>query len=140
MEFNATFLISAISFIIFTVIMNKIFYRPLENIMDEREKFIRDSFSDAQNSTEKADSLLKERDEKLEKSVGDAKKLVADRVNAANENSRALTDEAKQKSRDEIFNAKQQFVSQLSDSEKEFYDKAESLAEVISSKVLGGRV
>ena len=108
--------------------------------MDEREKFIRDSFSDAQNSTEKADSLLKERDEKLEKSVGDAKKLVADRVNAANENSRALTDEAKQKSRDEIFNAKQQFVSQLSDSEKEFYDKAESLAEVISSKVLGGRV
>lgn len=49
MEFNATFLISAISFILFTLIMNKIFYKPLERVMDERQKFIDDTKSDAKN-------------------------------------------------------------------------------------------
>ena len=38
MEFNATFIITAISFIIFVFLMNTILYRPLEKIVDERAK------------------------------------------------------------------------------------------------------
>lgn len=37
MEFNATFIITTISFILFTFIMNKIFYAPLGKIIDERQ-------------------------------------------------------------------------------------------------------
>ena len=36
MEFNATFFVTAISFIVFTFIMNKIFYTPLTKVIDER--------------------------------------------------------------------------------------------------------
>ena len=68
MEFNATFLISAISFIIFTLIMNKIFYSPLERVINEREKFINDTKLETQNTNIKADTIIKERDEKLNKS------------------------------------------------------------------------
>ena len=84
MEFNATFLVSVISFIIFTIIMNKIFYKPLENIMDERQKFIDDAKSDALNSNNRADAILKEKQDRLNKSASDSKKLVADKINAAN--------------------------------------------------------
>ena len=65
MEFNATFLVSVISFIIFTIIMNKIFYKPLENVMDERQKFIDDAKSDALNSNNRADAILKEKEDRL---------------------------------------------------------------------------
>ena len=86
MEFNATFLVSAISFIIFTVIMNKIFYKPLEAVMDERQRVINDAKSDALNSDNRANAILKDRDERLNKSLAESKKIVADKVNEANEN------------------------------------------------------
>ena len=74
MEFNATFLVSAISFILFTLIMNKIFYKPLEKVMAERQKFIDDAKTDAFNSSSKADAILKDREDRLNKSTADSKK------------------------------------------------------------------
>ena len=62
--------------------------------------------NDALFSNNKAEAILKDRDDKLSKSVADAKKLVADKVNEANENSRTLTGKAKQKSMEEITSAK----------------------------------
>ena len=91
MEFNATFLISAISFILFTVIMNKIFYKPIGNIINERQKFIDDTLGNAKTFDEKADAILKDRDEKLNKSNADAKRIIADKKNEANQNARDLT-------------------------------------------------
>lgn len=137
MEFNATFLVSVISFIIFTIIMNKIFYKPLENVMDERQKFIDDAKSDALNSNNRADAILKEKEDRLNKSAFDSKKLVADKINAANENSKTLTDNAKQKSQDEISSAKSNLQNEALQTSEELKSKVKDLAEVISSKVLG---
>lgn len=137
MEFNATFLISVISFILFTIIMNKIFYKPLENIMNERQKFINDNIVDAKYSSERADNLLKDRDDKFNKSVEASKKLVADKINEANKNSAALTTNAKQKSAEEIILAKNKLTEQAIQTENELNSKVTDLAEVISSKLLG---
>ena len=134
MEFNATFLVSAISFILFTIIMNKIFYKPLESVMNEREKFINDNIYDAKLSSDKADAITKDREEKLGKSLVDAKALVARKINNANENSRNLTDQAKQKSKEDIKSAKDALLNEAENSERDL--KIEELADVIYSKVL----
>ncbi len=137
MEFNATFLVSAVSFIIFTVIMNIIFYKPLGRVICERQKYLDETKNDALNSSNKADAILKDRDDRLNKSVADAKKLVADKVNEANENSRAKTSEAKQKSMEEITSAKSSLQTEANQYTEELKTKVKDLAEVISSKVLG---
>ena len=137
MEFNATFLVSAISFIVFTFVMNKIFYNPLGRVISERQKFLDETKNDALFSNNKAEAILKDRDDKLSKSVADAKKLVADKVNEANENSRAKTSEAKQKSMEEITSAKLSLHDEANQSKEELKNKVKDLAEVISSKVLG---
>lgn len=134
MEFNATFLVSAISFILFTIIMNKIFYKPLESVMNEREKFINDNIYDAKLSSDKADAITKDRDEKLSKSQVDAKSLVARKINDANENSRNLTDQAKQKSKEDIKSAKDALIKEAESTERDL--KIEELADIIYSKVL----
>ena len=134
MEFNATFLVSAISFILFTIIMNKIFYKPLESVMNEREKFINDNIYDAKLSSDKADAITKDREEKLGKSLVDAKALVARKINDANKNSRNLTDQAKQKSKEDIKSAKDALLNEAENSERDL--KIEELADVIYSKVL----
>ncbi len=137
MEFNATFLVSAISFIVFTFVMNKIFYNPLGRVISERQKFLDETRNDALFSNNKAEAILKDRDDKLSKSVADAKKLVADKVNEANENSRTLTGKAKQKSMEEITSAKLSLHDEANQSKEELKNKVKDLAEVISSKVLG---
>ena len=134
MEFNATFLVSAISFILFTIIMNKIFYKPLESVMNEREKFINDNIYDAKLSSDKADAITKDRDEKLSKSQVDAKSLVARKINNANENSRNITDQAKQKSKEDIKSAKDALIKEAESTERDL--KIEELADVIYSKIL----
>ena len=58
MEFNATFFVTAISFIVFTFIMNKIFYTPLTKVIDEREEFINNAVTEAKDNTNQAENLL----------------------------------------------------------------------------------
>ena len=137
MEFNATFLVSAISFIVFTFVMNKIFYNPLGRVISERQKFLDETRNDALFSNNKAEAIIKDRDDKLSKSVADAKRLVADKVNEANENSRTLTGKAKQKSMEEITSAKLSLHDEANQSKEELKNKVKDLEEIISSKVLG---
>ena len=58
MEFNATFLITIISFITFTILMNAILYRPLERIVDERKELIEKNYSDGESAKLEAKSLM----------------------------------------------------------------------------------
>ena len=45
MEFDATFLIAVISFIVFVLLMNKIFYAPVLKIMQARQSFVEKNYS-----------------------------------------------------------------------------------------------
>lgn len=136
MEFNATFLVSAISFILFTLIMNKIFYKPLENIINEREKFINDNIVDAKFSNDKANAILKAKEEKLAKTEVDAKQLVTKKINQANEKSRNKTEQAKQKTKEDISSAKQALLEEAEQTKEEFAKQVEEISEIITSKVL----
>ena len=62
MEFNATFLVSIVSFLLFVGIMNKIFYAPLTNVMTERKDLLDTNYSDAKRFDDDAQAILKDRD------------------------------------------------------------------------------
>ena len=136
MEFNATFLISAISFILFTLIMNKIFYKPLEKIMDERENFINDNLNDAKNSKDKAEFLLKDKDEKLAKSLIEARTIISKEVDATNKQSVQITAQAKQKSKEDIDLAKQTLSNEVDGFEGELKSKISEQADFLKDKII----
>ncbi len=58
MEFNATFIVSAISFIVFTIIMNAIFYKPIQKIVTERQKFIDENYEEAKKHKANSEKIL----------------------------------------------------------------------------------
>jgi F-type H+-transporting ATPase subunit b len=118
--------------------MNAIFYKPITNIIEERNRFINDNELDAQNSSQLADKYLKNREELLSKSIIDAKKLIAEKVNAANETSRSITEQAKQKTKEDMITSKATLLSQVADNETELNSKIEDIAALISTKILGG--
>ena len=75
LEFNATFLVSMISFIVFIIIMNAIFYKPILGVIEERENFINDHYNDAKNSKDKAQSLLEQKEKRLNDTLSESKKI-----------------------------------------------------------------
>ncbi len=137
MEFNATFLISIISFLVFTFIMNKIFYAPLEKIISERDSIINTNYADAENAKNQALSINNTRKDRISKTQKEAKKLISDKVNDANINSKNLTQEAKNFSQEKINSAKENLHCEAVKTTEELKSKVKDLAEIISTKVLG---
>ena len=137
MEFNATFLVSAISFLVFTYIMNLIFYKPLEKIINERQSIIDGSFPEAEASKQAAGSIRLEREQKLSETLKQSKKIISDKVNEAKNNSKSLTGEAKNFSQEQINSAKENLNNEAEKTSEELKLKVKDLAEIISAKVLG---
>lgn len=46
-EFNGTFIVAMLSFVVFLLIMNAIFYRPILNIIRKRDEYINTNYEDS---------------------------------------------------------------------------------------------
>ena len=137
MEFNATFIVSVISFIVFTFLMNIIFYAPISKVKYEREKIITDTLNDAEKSKKEADLLNNEREQKILQATEEGKRIISTTVDKANTKSSKITSDAKEKSVAEISEQKQTLIEEAELSRKELNASAKSIAEGIVSKILG---
>ena len=137
MEFNATFLVSAISFLVFVFIMNKIFYAPLTDIIEKREKLVDDTLNEAKNSRDKASGILTERENKLTKARDDSKKIISSSVEKANADSKEMILKAKDDSVNEINAQKADLAAQNSNVKSQLDSTVNELANVITTKILG---
>lgn len=137
MEFNATFIVSAISFLVFVYFMNKIFYAPLTNIITEREKLVDDTLNEAKNSRENASNLLQERENKLNRAHEKSKKIISESVENANLKSKELSEKAKNDSIAEINKQKSDLKEQNDLVKNKLDNVVKDLADVIETKILG---
>lgn len=81
MEFNATLLVSSVSFIIFVIIMNHVLYKPIMEIMQKRQEYINNNKLAADEHGKHANKLLEDKDKK----IGEAHRKSRDIVAAKNE-------------------------------------------------------
>ena len=137
MEFNATFLVSAISFIVFVFLMNKIFYAPLESIIGEREKLVDDTLNEAKKSRDEIAHLLNDRESKLNKAFEDSKNIINTKVAKSNEESKKLTTQAKIDAEDSVNKLKSELDNNSEIAKKELQNTAQEIAEQITAKIFG---
>lgn len=137
MEFNATFIVSAISFIVFTLIMNAIFYKPLSKTVDERHKFVDDTLKEAKAHTEKSEAILKDKAKKLESTKHDARKILSDKSEEVKSQKSAMASDAQQKAVQEVESAKSELQKSKDEAQTVLSEEAKNLAQDIASKILG---
>lgn len=137
MEFNATFLTSAISFIVFTIIMNAIFYKPLSNIVAERQKFIDDTNEEAKVKQKKSEAILQDKEHKLEQTKRDAKKIILNKSEETKAQKADLASKAQKKATEDITSAKENLNKTKNEAQKVLDDEVQKLAQEISLKILG---
>lgn len=139
-EFNATFLVAMLSFSVFIMIMNAIFYKPILNIIRKREEYINSNYENAKNLKEQATTLDNERAEK----VKETQTLCRHEINDVVEKSQVLASQKVQAVKDEVNTQIQSKKNSLNQEEKNLRGTVESevvdnLANSITSKLLGTR-
>ena len=102
MEFNATFLVAFISFIIFIIIMNQILYKPVCGIIDKRKKLIDGNYNSARANKKKSEAILQERLDKLKNAMGRVKEKTTEELGKVKEENLKLEQEAKEESKIKI--------------------------------------
>lgn len=137
-EFNATFLVAMLSFVVFIMIMNAIFYRPVLNIMRKREEYINSNYNEANSNSEEAQKLDAQRTEKIQQTQNqcrtDIKNIVEEAQNIASKN--AL--DARAKVKDEIQSRKDSLTRESEALEGALKSGVVTdLASSITSKLLG---
>lgn len=137
MEFNATFIASAISFIVFTLIMNAIFYKPLQKAVDERNQFIDDTNEEAKLHREKSEALLKDKERKLEKTRHEAKKIILDKSDEVKTKKVKLASEAQKKAAEKIGIAKDDLCKSSGEAQAVLSQDVKNISQQIAAKILG---
>lgn len=137
MEFNATFLVSIVSFLLFVGIMNKIFYIPLTDVIAKRNDLLDANYSDAKKFDDDARAILTDRDNRLGEADTKSRKLISDRIESENSKGKALTDEASKKSAQDIKSRKAALEQEKEAAAPVLNSRVIGLAESIASKVMG---
>lgn len=139
MEFNATFLASIISFLVFVFLMNKVLYSPMEKIVKARQEFIEGNLSSADENNKKAEELSQERENKLNDAKNDARSKYLDAINEYKEQKSGMIAEAQENSNNELAQAYENLNNLSNETKEGLKGRMNDLANDIVEKVLGYR-
>ncbi len=139
MEFNATFLATIISFLVFVILMNKILYAPILNIMEERKNFVDGNYNAAHANDVKSEELTNQKEEKILGAKDEARGKYVETLDGYKNQKSEMVANAQNSAKDEIEQAKSD-LRQLSDDVKNgLKGSMTDLANDIVEKVIGYR-
>ena len=136
-EFNATFLIAMLSFVVFILIMNAIFYQPVLNIIRKRDDYINSNYADSKEILEEAKLLENERKNKISTKQTEYRKSFNSAVSEFQQKASAKLKAAKDLNKTKLMEEKQK----LQQSENELKEQLKNtvvndLASDITEKLL----
>ena len=137
LELDGTIIIAMISFIVFGFIMNAVLYQPIMKIIEERKEYLHSNSVIEAAAAQEAKEYTDKREEELEKSKKDSRKLLAEGTQRL-KNKQA--DEVKdfsvlQKNRADA--EKEQIINEAKQAETELSHSVSELADMITNKVIG---
>lgn len=140
-EFNATFIVAMLSFVLFIMIMNAIFYKPVLNIMRKREEYINSNYQEAKEFSQRAEEFNTQRNEKIKETQAKCRIDIKNIVEAAQTDANSKTSEAREDAKAKI----QAKKDALNVEEQNLKNTVKStlvndLASSITSKLLGQEV
>jgi len=139
-DFNATLPLMAIQFILLTVVLTFIFYKPVAKVIDERETYINDNLTTASEKLIKADELYKEYDEQLKTARVSAQAVIAQSEKEAKEIIALEINQARQDATKLIEQTNKELEAQKSLALQQLETQVDELSQLIKEKLLGKEV
>ena len=136
LEFNGTAIVLAISFVIFVILENVIFYKPMKKVLDERENYIADNEKSASDNLTTAQNLVEEKDKKIAEAKGKSSQLLNETSLKTQEKFDAAVKDAKQNSNAKLDELKNNLEEEKTAAQDELKKEIGTYAANIISKIL----
>jgi F-type H+-transporting ATPase subunit b len=140
LQFDGTLIVIAVSFIIFMFVMQKIFYAPISEVREERDNYINQNVSVAQNTRQEAEDLVSDYNSKIANAKIKASQTVSDRAYSANrEKARVLLVNSKEADK-KVVSAINEIQNDKNNATNNLRNNVLALAHSISTKILGEEI
>ena len=139
-DFNATLPLMAIQFILLTVVLTFIFYKPVSKVIDERESYINDNLTTASEKLIKADELYNQYDEQLKAARVEAQATIAQSEKEAKSVVTVEIEQARKDAAALIDRTNKQLETQKSAALEQLDTQVDELSQLIKEKLLGKEV
>ena len=139
-DFNATLPLMAMQFILLTVVLTFIFYKPVSKVIDERETYISGNLTQASEKLIKADELYNEYDEQLKTARVNAQAVIAQSEKEAKDVVALEITEARADAAKLIEKTNKELEAQKSLALEKLEAQVDELSQLIKEKLLGKEV
>ena len=136
LEFNGTALVLGISFVIFVILENFIFYRPMKKVLSQRAEYISENETSAGESYKAANDLIEQRDKKISDAHEKSAKILNNSANKEQEKFDSAIKEAKDSSNSEIAQLEEKLSQEKTLVKNELKKEIGVFASEIISKIL----
>ena len=139
-DFNATLPLMALQFILLTVVLTFIFFKPVSKVIDERETYINGNLTTASEKLIKADELYNEYDEQLKTARVNAQAIIAKSEKEAKDVVAVEIDQARQDAAKLIEKTNKDLEAQKSLALQQLETQVDELSQLIKEKLIGKEV
>ena len=138
-DFNATLPIMALQFILLTVVLTFVFYKPVAKVLEDRDTLINNNLTEASAKLLRADELYKQYDEQLKFARGNAQSIIAESEKEAKEIVAQELDQARQDASNLIQETNKELEAQKSLALQKLETQVDELSDLIKDKLLGNQ-
>lgn len=139
MEFNGTFFVTIISFLIFVFMMNRILYTPVLNIMEARKSYINDNYNTAKENDAESEVLVAKKEEKIQQAKSDARQIYIETVDEYKAQKSDIVTEAQKNAAEELAKSAINLENITNETKEGLKHSMTDLANDIVEKVIGYR-
>jgi len=130
----------AIQFILLTVVLTFIFYKPVSKVLDERENYISGNLTQASEKLMTADELYKQYDDQLKVARTSAQQVIATSEKEAKDVVALEIDQARKDAANLIEQTNKELEAQKSLALQQLETQVDELSQLIKEKLLGKEV
>ena len=139
-DFNATLPLMAIQFILLTVVLTFLFYKPVSKVIEERESYINGNLNTAAEKLVKASELYTEYEEQLKTARVSAQAIIAASEKEAKDIVAVEITQARQDATKLIDQTNKELEAQKSLALQQLETQVDELSQLIKEKLLGKEV
>jgi len=136
-DFNATLPVMALQFILLTVTLTFIFYKPVAKVLEDRETFISTNLAQASEKLVKADELYKQYEEQLKTARTDSQSVIAESEKEAKEIVALEINQARKDATSLIEQTNKELEAQKTLALQQLESQVDALSDLIKEKLLG---
>jgi len=136
---NETLIVQVIGFLIFLFLINRIMFRPLQNVMADRDIYIERVKLDIDQARKKIDTMTSQIEEQEAEVKKEAFDLKEQREKIGNQQAKEIFAAVRQEIADTSANVQKDIDSKIAEARKSLQKESETLAVSIIEKILDRR-